>query len=773
MIWAAAPAPTAAAAVDRCERIAPKMSDDDDDPQRAPHSECIERLIAAFPTSLLALSYRLDHLWGEEKARFASDTLARDDLVWSDQARAHFLLAIALVSFGKDNAVAAARAEEALAFDPEIDVSRILAPGLFAAGRGEEAVAMLCAHTTGLSYELVDKARLLADHGFFYRALWLLQKAEARPPVFIDPMLYGHILEQVGQPELARQKYLAAENTWNKKQVRARLFEMDLSEGNAADASYQTLRDLGWWADPIDAYRLLLLRQHPHTPWHLRDSLGLLRLLLALLVIALVPLLWIVPLHYWYLWRRLRRPETAYPIHHFSLRHFWAAIAALFVAQLGATAICDPDAISLIFDRFAPHPMPISDSPLAAAGLWSVMASSVALPILLRRGDAHFFTGGRWSPRKSVFAALSALAFLFSLTAIVHMTLHNGVVVIDDVMRAIQDKYGLGALILATVGVAPLVEEVVFRAVALDALATQMPNRLANILQAALFASLHFDLSRFAYLFALGILCGFLRRRSGGLLPSLLLHAGNNLIAVIVLQSPNINPTAPPPPIKLDFADLNACNARAPLRAPEGDAAIAAALNNAAWEITIAPEASVACLRLAEQAIDAALARAPGFPGSLDTKATLCARRGRIEEAVDLERAALDRRPSPVLASQLSRFLASRAKAGANVAIDRGDAHSVSLSPEAGGFVLQVNTEFPAGARIYLRARRGSEELGVFRLFLGPGHDFAYHFADPALPDTATFEVALVDGRVCENCQRTSWLWWYLPHDPQVDTWAL
>ena len=78
--------------------------------------------------------------------------------------------------------------------------------------------------------------------------------------------------------------------------------------------------------------------------------------------------------------------------------------------------------------------------------------------------------------------------------------------------------------ILATVVLAPITEEVIFRGLIFSRLERAMPGWLAAVLSALAFGLCHGQPVWMAYAFVLGLVFAFLRLRTGSILPSLLAH---------------------------------------------------------------------------------------------------------------------------------------------------------------------------------------------------------------------------------------------------------
>ena len=109
----------------------------------------------------------------------------------------------------------------------------------------------------------------------------------------------------------------------------------------------------------------------------------------------------------------------------------------------------------------------------------------------------------------------------------------------DIAVMAASAPTGLRVLLaLAGIGVAPFVEELVFRGVLLSGLASRMRVGWAIIVSALIFGCAHLPDFKFAWyaipaLVLLGLVLGWLRVKTRSLWPSITLHASYNSVAVL------------------------------------------------------------------------------------------------------------------------------------------------------------------------------------------------------------------------------------------------
>ena len=99
----------------------------------------------------------------------------------------------------------------------------------------------------------------------------------------------------------------------------------------------------------------------------------------------------------------------------------------------------------------------------------------------------------------------------------------------------LEDSAGINdmtpLLVLYSVILGPINEELLFRCVSLSYLHKAMPYWIANIIQAALFGIFHMNMLQGIYAFVLGLFLGYLCKISNSIFPSMLLHIIYNFLA--------------------------------------------------------------------------------------------------------------------------------------------------------------------------------------------------------------------------------------------------
>ena len=100
-----------------------------------------------------------------------------------------------------------------------------------------------------------------------------------------------------------------------------------------------------------------------------------------------------------------------------------------------------------------------------------------------------------------------------------------------------RDALDLGLLLILAAGIVPVCEEVLFRGFLQSGLIRLMESAPKGIIASAfLFAGFHLDPWRFVATLVLGLWLGFLAHRSRSLLPPIIAHAANNLLAITLTE---------------------------------------------------------------------------------------------------------------------------------------------------------------------------------------------------------------------------------------------
>lgn len=539
-------------AIERCKFINQSIAEWDDDEyeyeseepaeseEKAVEEDCGKALEARYRHEPAVVLYRLSTQWGQAAIDYAQRKLDDESISWTAQDRAQALGTMAERHAALGNQEQAHDlAQRAQALDPSYDGSYLIAEHLTAKNQTQRARRLLVS-SLGREQdapELLRKARLLLDLDAPAAALEAIRRATERGG-HVYPLLHAQALERAGDTRAARKVYEGLTEAWNKQSVRTRLFYLDLDRSDAAEAaaSYRSLRELGWNADPFGRHRLALTLRHPLSPWRPEDVLGFIGFGVLLLASAVFPVTFIAPLHYIGLWRRSRGAPVVES--RWKLRHVWLAAGLLLGLDILVTYAVGYPALAAMWDQSVE--VNHSRLDLARLGLLSVLGMGVAAAVMTRRRDWEGLAPRRWLRRSVLRPALLCLLVVL-VVGFFNQLLARGLesaggngagLILTRIaaLEAIREVYGFPVALLALVVVAPLAEEFLFRGVALEGFARHVPPGIANVLQAVLFVLCH-EVRTAPTILTLAILAGWLRRRTGSLASGIALHAMMNALA--------------------------------------------------------------------------------------------------------------------------------------------------------------------------------------------------------------------------------------------------
>ena len=135
--------------------------------------------------------------------------------------------------------------------------------------------------------------------------------------------------------------------------------------------------------------------------------------------------------------------------------------------------------------------------------------------------------------KKSVFFKSILLLALFLVLEEIYMRVLDVVVPVSFLKFILSEPLILG--VLTTIVIAPILEEIIFRGFLFSQLKNTLGNWGAISLSSLAWTSLHFqyELKILFILFLFGLILGFLRWKYNSLFLVMVLHAVNNLVALI------------------------------------------------------------------------------------------------------------------------------------------------------------------------------------------------------------------------------------------------
>lgn len=534
--------------IEKCSFIQYAQYDEyeEQNPNQAEFDSCYAILIRKFPIHPKVLLFQTGYEWGDElKELFskAEKAISENPKEWDSESRALLYKAMADQYYYEDDEYKKAYTyiRKAISYNEDYQYTLEYAGILAEVNRRDSAVEVLLSipDTTKNVWQLIRKADMLMRLEAYSDALDVYKLIDEIDPDYINSSSLASTLEGAGEYKRARE-YLVSyvSDSWDKEKALRRLLRYDLKYegGDSCLSSYNMFRDLGYSADPIALYRLKLFFLHPSQPWKLRDAVGLLAFLLVIAVLVLVPYLWILPIYFvGHHWRLVSREKPYQSL--WGLRAFWIISAGYLIASF-VSCIPEPEGIYYIFSS-SDYDVELAQSDTAMSMLIFMLGMALFGLISMYRVNPKILLSSSWSIGKSVLVGVGAL-FVFKLVSFIYAKAGNITAIPNIFLTAMEDiepligTYGKGVSLLLVGLLAPVYEEVLFRGVVLDSCQRYLNFNAANIIQSLLFALIHLNLLMSPIYLIFGLLAGYLRKKSGGLLSGITLHILNNVVALLL-----------------------------------------------------------------------------------------------------------------------------------------------------------------------------------------------------------------------------------------------
>ncbi len=402
--------------------------------------------------------------------------------------------------------------------------------------------------TQNLLY-ISEKAKLFLLVKSYDKAIELYNKIDEKDSIFINNLDLSQAFDGAQKHQFAR-KYLLKDttNNWQKQKAYLGLFLHDLNfeEGKYGISSYNAFRDLGFVNDFFAIYRLKLFLKHPLAMWSFRDLFGIVCLFVFVGFLFALPSVFILPVYV--LWqRKITIGEIINYKFNWGLKSIWL-ISFGYLFLFFFSSVSDTEAFYAAFN--------LGESQFVLTNEINAFPQMVFM-ILLAIIIGTMTTKRKWnfinSKSKTVFSiVLMSIGYLFVFKMMSGIYIHFGKMIFgisttdlasfNPIFSAIEDQvksliivYGIWVALIMVGLIVPIYEEIMFRGILLNGFSNYIGFKYSNIMQAALFGLLHQDLFLFPIYMLFGWWCGQMTRKNGSLLPNIVFHILNNLIATMAI----------------------------------------------------------------------------------------------------------------------------------------------------------------------------------------------------------------------------------------------
>ncbi|WP_103864653.1 type II CAAX endopeptidase family protein [Aquimarina sp. I32.4] len=546
--------------IEKCKfiRIAQYDEYEDSNPNQKYFDSITTALLNKYPNHPDVLVFHTSFTWGDELKKIfekAEKSIKTTPELWSSENLGIIYYEIAINNYDNDDFENAyTYIKKAISYDKKytsiLQYSKILI-SLEKKGEALESLQNGIDSTTSV-WQLNQRANLILKLEDYPTALSIYKKINAIDSTYNNKAKLAKTLEGIEEYTLARE-YLVADtiNNWNNDAAQLNLFLHDLKFQNSDDCidSYNAYRDNGYAMDPLCIYRLKLFFTHPFLSWKIHDILGLSSLLLLFLLFIILPSIWILPVYFiGHKWKIINHsPSTDYT---WGLKSFWIVSSGFLLASF-ASLLVEPEALNSWINWTEYDDESINDQKLGLSTLIFILSAAVFSFITLNKTNIKVFFLKHWSIGKSILTAIGYF-ILFKIISVIYIRVGMSIfdISIEDLtsipnillstredILALLSNYGNGTGYLLIGILVPIYEELIFRGVILDSCRKYIFFNWANVLQSLLFATVHGDLFLFPVFFIFGLFVGSLRKKSGSLLPGIIFHSINNILAISIMIS--------------------------------------------------------------------------------------------------------------------------------------------------------------------------------------------------------------------------------------------
>ncbi len=544
--------------IEKCKFVQYAQYDEYDEynPNQKYFDSISNMLLTNYPDHPEVLIFHTTFKWGDELKDIyekAEISIKNNPESWSEQQLGFMYSEIAKNHLRDDDfQTAIIYADKAISKDRQYASSLFYAKILINLDRKEDA--LICLHkendSTAKIWELNQKADLLLKLDDYSNALSLYKKINDIDSTYTNEAELAKTFEGIKKYDMARSYFVADTiNNWNQSKASFDLFLHDLKyqSSDLCIASYNAYRAHGYAMDPLAIYRFKLFFTHPLLAWKIQDLLGILTLLLLFTFFIIVPSIWILPIYFiGHKWKIIHAIKTN---SFWGLKSFWWVSSGYFIASFLSLLVA-PQFINSWFN-WADDGTDIVGEALGLSTLIFILLAALISFCLLNKDNIKLLLPINWTIGKTLRISIGYFVIfkivtniyqkaavgvfnpsLYDLNSLSNLFLSSR----EDILALLSNYGNLSGYILIGILV-PVYEELIFRGVLLDSCKRYITYNWANVLQAALFATIHWDLFLFPVFFIFGIIVGKLRRTSGSLLPGIIFHSINNILAVSIMIS--------------------------------------------------------------------------------------------------------------------------------------------------------------------------------------------------------------------------------------------
>ncbi len=521
--------------------------------------DCIEHLYETYPNHPEVLLYKLENTYGEEGLALIDQTIEAYDFEsteepgWNTEQISRFY-EVCSNRFYDDDYKSIMYAKKAESFNDTLDLSVSISKSYINLNNIKKAKERLLS-SLDVEHEawvLNEKGKLLVELDEHEKALTMFDRVSEKDSTFANSeSLYKIFLEQENYEQARTYLLKDTLQTWNKVMNIQKLANHDLlySSPELALESYRRMQQESYYDDFFGIKRLKICLRTPFEPWTFSEASHVLILMALVVILFLIPYLWILPIYGVSNFFKLKKVklEEQLPVN-WSLKHFWMISFIYLMCQVVLVLfLYYQDYINYLFDiGYSYVDESVAESQLDSANSIIIYAAIMFITVLffLNKARLKFTFSSIFRYRQII--GFSILFVIFN--GIILRILGNFVDLTDaaNIIRslsareeivAVFNEYGFTITVLVVALIVPFYEEIIFRGIILSSTEKYLGFKGANVIQAFLFATVHFSLSLFVFYFIFGLITGYAAKRTNGLFMGIACHAVNNFAAVLAIYA--------------------------------------------------------------------------------------------------------------------------------------------------------------------------------------------------------------------------------------------
>ncbi|MCK5401822.1 MAG: CPBP family intramembrane metalloprotease [Flavobacteriaceae bacterium] len=517
--------------------------------------KCIEKLYLSNPNHPSVKLYKLENLYGEDRGSFLNeilDSYDTDKSKW-DYHQTSKLFEIGANYFSEDNDYKAlSYAEKAERFSDSLDLSILISNIYLRLGNKTSALENLMSslHFDSKAWELNQKGNILIKLGKYSEALRVFERVRQKDSTLVNNESLYKIFLKENDYKLAR-NYLIKDTIqeWNRLSSLQKLLKHDInySDSETMLISYRRMQQENYYDDFLGIKRIKIFFKAPFKLWTFSELSHILMLIIFILIIFLIPYLWVLPVYalgkYFSKKNIKDKPKLAID---WTLKHFWLISFFYLLSQtIIIFVFYYQDYVNSFFEvTQSYYDDMILEDELTVANSLIIFSSLlfVSTIIFLNKKRIKFVLNSNLRLTRMIVLGvlfvigngiiLKLLGNFIDLSEAVNFV---KILSIKEEIAILMNNYGftISALIIAVI--VPFSEEIIFRGIIFSSSEKHIGFKFANILQAFLFAVVHFNLRLFIFYFIFGLILGYAVKKTNGLLTGIIFHAINNLFVLLLL----------------------------------------------------------------------------------------------------------------------------------------------------------------------------------------------------------------------------------------------